>query len=434
MINQTHDPAIKSWVQSANASDTSFPVQNLPLGVFSRAGTHDRVIGARIGDAVLNIRQASQHMSLPDTIRAALAEPTLNHWMALPQDFRAQLRSQLFHVLQSGADLANRAAIEQALTPVSDVEMHLPAAIGAFVDFFACVNHALTTASVLRRGEPGPLLANFTWMPLGYHGRSASVTTGAIVRRPMGQRRPQRDAPPVFEASRELDFETELGAFVGPGCASGERISIADAARHIAGYVIVNDWSARDVQTWEGGPMGPMQSKSFATTISPWVVTAEALAPFRRPAYARAPEYPAPLPYLSDPADQSSGGLDVTLEASLRTQSMREQHAPAHIVSRSNTKEVYWTPQQMLTHYAANGGGVSAGDLLASGTISGSVDGSRGCLLEATKRGRAPLQIGAESRGFLEDGDEVSITAQCAREGFVSIGFGACQAIVLSAT
>ncbi|MEJ0024266.1 MAG: fumarylacetoacetate hydrolase family protein [Alphaproteobacteria bacterium] len=190
------------------------------------------------------------------------------------------------------------------------------------------MNHALTTASVLRRGEPGPLLANFTWMPLGYHGRSASVTTGAIVRRPMGQRRPQRDAPPVFEASRELDFETELGAFVGPGCASGERISIADAARHIAGYVIVNDWSARDVQTWEGGPMGPMQSKSFATTISPWVVTAEALAPFRRPAYARAPEYPAPLPYLSDPADQSSGGLDVTLEASLRTQSMREQHAP----------------------------------------------------------------------------------------------------------
>jgi fumarylacetoacetase len=311
--------------------------------------------------------------------------------------------------------------------------MHLPVAIGAFVDFFACMNHALTTAAVLRRGEPGPLLTNFMWMPLAYHGRSASVTVADMVRRPWGQRRPQRDAPPIFEPSRELDFETELGALIGPGCASGQRISIADAARNIAGYVIVNDWSARDIQTWEGGPMGPMQSKSFATTISPWVVTAEALAPFRAPAFARPADHPPPLPYLFDREDQSSGGLDVTLEASLRTAAMRSRRDKPHVVSRSSATEMYWTPQQMLAHYSANGGGVSAGDLLASGTLSGAADGSRGCLLEATQRGRAPLQIGAETRGFLEDGDEVNITAHCRRERFSSIGFGDCKAIVLSA-
>jgi fumarylacetoacetase len=431
VINQTHDPAIKSWLSSANAVGAPFPIQNLPFGVFSRAGAQDRAIGVRIGDAVLNLRQASPYLALPEAVRAVLAEPTLNPWMGLPQEIRAELRAQIFHALQSGAD--HRAAMEDALTPIDQAEMHLPVAIGAFVDFFACMNHALTTAAVLRRGEPGPLLTNFMWMPLAYHGRSASVTTAATVRRPWGQRRPQRDAPPVFEPSRELDFETELGALIGPGCANGARITIAEAARNIAGYVIVNDWSARDIQTWEGGPMGPMQSKSFATTISPWVVTSEALAPFRAPAFARPAEHPTPLPYLHDAEDQANGGLDITLEASLRTASMRDRGDASHIVSRSSAHEMYWTPQQMLAHYTANGGGVSAGDLLASGTISGASDGARGCLLEATQRGRAPLTIGAETRGFLEDGDEVKITALCQRAGFVPIGFGECKAIVLSA-
>ncbi len=437
-VDHTHDPRLRSWVESAIPGQSPFPIQNLPFGVFARdGGDAEPGIGIRIGDRILDLRAVERSwLRFPPSVTEALAAPTLNRVMALPPSERRLVRDRVSALLRAGGgDEAERRAVAAgALMPVAQARMCLPAAVGSFVDFYACLNHAVTAGSVLRRGAPAPLLPNWHWMPLAYQGRAASVVVGGTaLRRPCGQSRPDRSAPPLFGPTRELDYEAEIGAFVGPGCPAGQRVAIDDAGAHITGFVLVNDWSARDFQTWEGGPLGPLQSKSFATSISPWVITSEALAPFRAPAFTRAAEDPAPLPYLASEADRRSGGLDMVVEAFIRTARMRSEDRPAHRVSRASARELYWTMQQMLTHLASNGSGLSAGDLLASGTLSGTEDGTRGCLLETTQRGRVPLAFEGETRGFLEDGDEVVLTATCERDGFVPIGFGVCEGVVTPA-
>lgn len=430
-LDDSHDPALRCWLAAAAPERSQFPIQNLPFGMFMRDGGDAPRIGVRIGDDILDLRAVERSwLDVPDGTWAALKTPTLNGVMALPALERRALRSRLSAFLRKGGEdeEARRTAVEHALVPVERARMCLPASIGSFIDFYACLNHAVTAGTVLRRGEPASLLPNWKWMPLGYHGRASSVQVGGTpVWRPSGQRRPRRSEPPVFGPTQELDYEVEIGAFVGPGCARGHRVAIEDAAQHVAGYVLVNDWSARDLQAWEGGPLGPFQSKSFATSISPWVVTSEALAPFRAVAFAREAEDPEPLPHLDHAGDRAWGGLDVCLEAFVSTARMRAEGRAAQRVSRANARELYWTMQQMLSHAASNGSGLAEGDLLASGTVSGAVDGTRGCLLEITQRGRVPLAFGGEERGFLEDGDEVTLTAHCEREGYVSIGFGECS-------
>lgn len=437
MPDETHDAALRSWVDGAGHRQSDFPIQNLPFGVFRRGAANEAPrIGVRIGDAILDLHALGPSLTnLPDAMRAALRGQALNDVMGLPAEQRRAMRATLSSLLRAGGDLAarHRGAAEDALVRAGQVTMGLPAAIGTFVDFYACLDHATTAGRVLRKGEPAPLLPNWKWMPLGYHGRASSIQVGGAVVRPAGQVRPDRSQPPAFEPTRELDYEAELGAFVGPGCAKGRRVAMADAAGHIAGYVLVNDWSARDLQTWEGGPLGPLQSKSFATSISPWVVTSEALAPFRTAPYPRDDGDPEPLPHLDHPSDRAWGGLDIRLEAFVSTARMRAAGQPAQRISRASARGLYWTMQQILAHMASNGSGLAPGDLLASGTISGDAEGTRGCLLETTQRGRAPIQVGDETRAFLEDGDEVTLTARCERDGYVPIGFGECSGVIVPA-
>jgi fumarylacetoacetase len=279
-----------------------------------------------------------------------------------------------------------------------------------------------------------PLLPNYKYVPIGYHGRASSlVVSGTDVRRPVGQRKPPDPAGPVFEASRSLDYECEVGAFIGTGTVLGERLSMRGAAEQLFGLCLVNDWSARDIQSWEYQPLGPFLSKSFATTVSPWVVTMEALAPYRVPAATRPEGDPAPLPYLSDDDDRARGGIEVSLEVFIRTRAMRERGVAAQRVSRAQFADMYWTPTQMIAHHASNGCNLRPGDLLASGTISGPTRDALGCLLELTRRGAEPLKLGDETRGFLEDGDEVLMRGECSRDGQARIGFGECRGRILAA-
>lgn len=437
-IDHTHAPDLRSWVESAAPGQSEFPIQNLPFGLFVRKdGKAQRRIGVRIGDMVLDLsRVKGAWLRWSPQVEAAIHDTTLNALMALPAAERRTLRSRISALLRAGGEeeIERRAAVEGALLPIGLIDLCLPAAVGTFIDFYACINHAITAGTVLRRGEPASLLPNWHWMPLAYQGRASSVVAGGgAIMRPWGLSRPDRTRPPVFAPTRELDYEVELGAFIGPGSAAGDRLSIDNAQDHIAGFVLVNDWSARDFQTWEGGPLGPLQSKSFATSVSPWVVTAEAMAPFRAPAYPRPPDAPDLLPHLANVRDRETGGLDITMESHIRTARMRDGGIPGQRISRANARELYWTFQQMATHLASNGSGLSPGDLLASGTISGDRDGTRGCLLETTQRGRVPVEVGGEARGFLEDGDEVVLTARCERDGFVPIGFGDCSGTIAPA-
>lgn len=437
-IDHTHAPDLRSWVDSAVPGQSDFPIQNLPLGLFVRKdGKPQRRIGVRIGDMVLDLcRVKGAWLRWSPHVEAAIHDTTLNSLMALPASERRTLRRRISDLLRAGGEdeIGRRSAVEGALLPIALIEPCLPAAVGSFIDFYACINHAITAGTVLRRGEPASLLPTWHWMPLAYQGRASSVVVGGgSVLRPWGLSRPDRTRPPIFGPTRELDYEVELGAFIGPGCPAGDRLSIDDAQDHVAGFVLVNDWSARDFQTWEGGPLGPLQSKSFATSVSPWVVTAEAMAPFRAPAYRRPADAPELLPHLASVNDGEAGGLDVVVEAYIRTARMRDGGIPGQRISRANARELYWTFHQMATHLASNGSGLAPGDLLASGTISGDRDGSRGCLLETTHRGRAPIEVGGEPRSFLEDGDEVVLTARCERDGFVPIGFGDCSGTIIPA-
>jgi fumarylacetoacetase len=418
-LDWTHDPALRSWVESANAAGSDFPIQNLPLGVF-RSRTARPTIGVAIGDQILDLRACIEARDLhgPEACRGE----TLNALMALPAGERRALRLAIAALLRADARRL------EWLVPQSAVEMDVPARIGDYTDFYASVHHATRVGRRLR--PESPLFPNYKWLPVAYHGRASSiVVSGTPVRRPSGQTHADGAPAPLFGPSRRLDYEAEIGFFLGPGGPLGASIPVGSADAHIVGACLVNDWSARDLQKWEYQPLGPFLAKSFATTISPWVVTMEALLPFRAPLSPRGPDDPAPLPYLAGAPD---GGLGITVEVYLETPAMRDRGMPPVRVSTASFLDMYWTPAQMVTHHASNGCNLRPGDLLASGTVSGPAEESAGCLLERASAGEEPIALpSGERRAFLEDGDTVVMRAFCAREGFTRIGFGECRGSVV---
>ncbi len=427
----THQAALRSWVTSANLPDTDFPIQNLPFGVFARRGGGTRRVGVAIGSQILDLGSCADRNHLeglgPAIQRACRAE-SLGPLMELGASAWGALRLRVSELLREGLPAERRPA--SSVVPMADVTMVLPMEIGDYTDFYASIHHASNVGSMFRPDQP--LMPNYKWMPIGYHGRASSlVASGADVRRPSGQSRPDEAAPPVFGPTAALDYEAEIGALVGPRVRMGETLPLARAEDHIFGLCLVNDWSARDIQRWEYQPLGPFLGKSFATTLSPWVVTLEALAPFRVPRAARAPGDPEPLPYLEDPADRSRGGVDITVEVLLQSRQMRDALTAPMVVSRGRARDLYWTLAQMLAHHASNGCNLRTGDLVATGTLSGPEPENRGCLLERTWRGSEPLVLpGGETRRFLEDGDEVILRAWCEAEGRARIGFGECRGVV----
>ena len=439
-MNDTTDPSLVSWVESAHHPDTDFPIQNLPFGVFRRAGSGEMPrVGVAIGDQILDV-PACLAEGLLEEVREgpaaiACAAPSLNALMALGRPHWTALRQGVSQVLRAGGRPSryDRERADRILVPAADAELLVPAEIGDYTDFYASVHHATNVGGMFR--PDNPLLPNYKWVPIGYHGRASSVVaSGTPVRRPRGQAKGAQDARPSYGPSRQLDYELEVGAFVGPGNPLGHPVRIDEAEAHLFGLCLVNDWSARDVQAWEYQPLGPFLAKSFATTVSPWVVTLDALEPFRTAAYERPAGDPAPLPYLASTVDQARGGFDITLEVWLRTAAMRDARADAVRLSRGSFAAMYWTVAQLLTHHTSNGCNLRPGDLLASGTVSGPERDARGCLLELTSRGDEPLTLPTgETRRFLEDGDEVILRGYCAREGAARIGFGECRGVVLPA-
>ena len=426
-VDETHDPSLTSWVDSANGH-ADFPIQNLPFGIF-RTKTGEARPGVAIGDLILDLRAAAGAGLLDPVLDAGtLAHPTLNRLMALPLDERRRLRARLSELLRAGTPEAARERV--VLVESSSVELLLPAAIGDYTDFYASVFHATNVGRMFR--PDNPLLPNYKYVPIGYHGRASSIVpSGWTVTRPAGQTRDDATAPPVFGPTRRLDYELEVGFFVGEGNRLGEPVPIGEGAAHLFGVCLLNDWSARDVQTWEYQPLGPFLAKNFASTISPWVVTMEALAPFFTRPYTRPEGDPAPLPYLTDGDDQASGAIDIRLEVLLTSAAMRAAGWPPVRLSASTAADLYWTPAQLLTHHASNGCNLAAGDLLGSGTVSGEAKDARGCLLELTWRGTEPVSLpDGEVRRFLENGDEVIMRGWCEREGFRRIGLGECRGII----
>ncbi len=434
-LNFTHDASRQSWVGSANLPAADFPLQNLPYGVFCVPPSPAPRIGTAIGDQVLDLAALATAGLLPAPVAAACREPALNGLMALGPAAWSALRAHLSELLSLDTCPAGprRAAVERCLVPGSAVTMLLPARVGNYTDFYASVFHATNVGAMFR--PEAPLLPNYKWVPVGYHGRASSlVVSGTAIRRPHGQLMAAGAAAPVFAPSRQLDYELELAAFVGPGNAPGAPIPIHQAGEHLFGVSLLNDWSARDLQSWESQPLGPFLAKNFATSLAPWVISLEALAPFRLPAFPRPAEDPAPLPHLADPADQALGGLDLTLEVFLHTPRMRAAGAAPHRVSRGNFSTMYWTLAQLLTHHASNGCNLLPGDVLGSGTVSGPDKDSRGCLVELTWRGTEPVTLPAgEQRGFLHDGDEVILRGYAERAGARRIGLGECRGLVLPA-
>ena len=415
-MNPTHDPQLKSWVATANEPGADFPIQNLPFGVFQGPRP---TIGVAIGDQILNLRACADVGRISPEFRRAASAASLNSLMTMEPAAWARLRMELSGLLRMGAE-----PVESLLAPMRGAVMQLPAEIGDYTDFYASIYHATNVGKLFRPDQP--LLPNYKYVPIGYHGRASSVVpSGHAVRRPCGQRRDAHSEAPEFGPSQSLDYELEVGFFVGRGNLPGERIPIAAAASHIFGACLVNDWSARDIQAWEYQPLGPFLGKSFATTISPWVVTMEALEPFRAPAFARPAGDPAPLPYLDSPEERERGGIDMTLEVYLGGARL----------SRGNFRDLYWTVGQLLAHHASNGCNLRTGDLLASGTVSGPGPESRGCLLELTRRGAEPISLPDGSvRRFLEDGDEIVLRGYCERPGWARIGLGECRGVVAPAT
>ncbi len=437
VFDETHDSKARSWVESANVAGSDFPIQNLPFGIFRHRDECGARVGVAIGDQILDLDgMQSAGLLSDDHVRQAsnaCAFESLNSLMALGAGPRRALRRRLFAMLREQASPSDRDATSGHLVAQSDVDMLLPAVVGDYTDFYASIFHATNVGKLFR--PDNPLLPNYKYVPIGYHGRASSlVPTGTPVRRPCGQTR-EGDAAPNFGPTRALDYELEVGFFVSAGNQLGKSIAIAEAEEHLFGICLVNDWSARDIQAWEYQPLGPFLGKSFATSLSPWVVTMEALAPFRAPAFARGEGDPAPLPYLLGPSDQEHGGLDLSLEVSLLSARMREAGMDPLVLGRSNFLDMYWTMAQMLTHHASNGCNLRTGDLLASGTVSGADKSARGSLLELTSRGKDPVTLPTgEQRKFLEDGDEVILRGFCEREGFRRIGLGSCRGVVLPAS
>jgi fumarylacetoacetase len=412
-LDETHDPGRRSWVESANELGCAFPIQNLPLGIFRRKGKNEAPRGGvAIGDQILDLAALGLKTG-----------PTLNRLAAMGRPAWRKLRKELSRALSS---TTQQKMFSKYLVPMKRAQLFLPVAIGDYSDFFTGIHHATNMGRMLR--PDNPLLPNYKWVPIGYHGRGSSiVVSGTPVVRPSGQTKAPDQPAPSFGPSRRLDYEVELGFVVGPGNRLGQPIPLKNALNHVFGVVLLNDWSARDIQAWEYQPLGPFLAKSFATTISPWVVTLEALEPYHCPAFARADEDPKPLAYLFDAADQREGGYVIEIEMHLRTAKMK---SPVRL-SRANFRDSYWTAAQIVAHHTSNGCNLQPGDLLGSGTISGTQPGSFGSMMELSQAGKNPIALpSGESRSFLEDGDEAIQRGRCGREGYATIGFGEARGIV----
>ncbi|HET9812005.1 MAG TPA: fumarylacetoacetase [Sphingomicrobium sp.] len=425
MIDETHDPSLKSWVAGAGAG-SDFPVQNLPVGIFSESKGRRRP-GVAIGDYILDL--AAIDDLLDEDWRRDLSQPVLNGWLARGRQAHRELRQRLSELL---SDERYRDDIEPRLIGQSEVRMHVPCLIGDYTDFYVGIHHATNVGKQFR--PDNPLLPNYKYVPIGYHGRASSVrSSGEPVIRPSGQRKPPDADSPEYGPSRRLDYELELGLWIGRGNSLGEPIPIGEADEHIAGWCLLNDWSARDLQAWEYQPLGPFLAKNFLTSVSPWIVTAEALEPFRVPMPPRPQGDPEPLPHLASASDTS---FAIQIEATLSTAKMRDEGLPAHVLSRGTASAaMYWSAAQIVTHHASNGCNLQPGDLIGTGTLSTDSDDGLGSLLEISRGGKQPVELpGGETRSFLENGDEVTLRAWCEGEGAVRIGFGECVGRVVGAS
>ncbi|WP_233855327.1 fumarylacetoacetase [Paraburkholderia sp. HD33-4] len=434
MIDATHDPELRSWVASANDAQTDFPIQNLPFGSFRRRGTEEpHRIGVAIGDQVLDLRLASECAAWPEDVARALAPLAagdLNAFMAMGQKTRADLRRALSAALAEGS--TQQRTLRECLVPQADAVMALPCRIGDYTDFYISVHHATTIGKQFR--PDNPLLPNYKWVPIGYHGRASSIQpSGQAFHRPMGQiKTPDTDAPELGPSGR-LDYELEMGIIVAASNSQGQPVPIGHAEEHVFGLTLFNDWSARDIQGWEYQPLGPFLSKNFASTLSPWIVTMEALAPFRC-AFSRPEGDPQPLPYLDSRENREAGAIDVQLEVWIQTEAMRHAGHAGDLLSMSNLADAYWNVAQLVAHHTVNGCNLNPGDLLGTGTLSGPKPEQAASLMELTANGKQPLKLSnGEERRFLNDGDSIILRGYCQRAGQRRIGFGECRGTVLPA-
>lgn len=429
-IDDTHNPGLKSWVKSASAPHSDFPIQNLPVGCFQ--GSDGPHLCMAIGDYVLDLNAAHRSGLFDEMPAEILQSGTIDALLSRGSEASSTLRLRAVSLLNDTAESRLRERVANCLRPQAECRMMLPSSVRSFTDFYAGIYHAKAAGKLLQPDNPLP--KNYKWVPIAYDGRAASVqVSGTNVRRPKGQRPPGAEgAEPVFAPSQRLDFELELGFYIRQQSRQGIPIPITAAADHIGGFCLLNDWSARDIQAWEMFPLGPFLGKSFATSVSPWVVLPEALAPFRVPAMTREPDDPQPLAYLRDETDQSTGGLDIVLSVTLLTDKMRAEGQHPEQIITSNGRHLYWTFAQMVAHHSSNGCRLNAGDLVGTGTISGPKDEELSSLLELAEGGQRPIRLAnGEVRTFLQDGDEIAFHGRCERDGFVGIGFGPCVGRIL---
>ena len=437
-LNATHDPALRSWVDSANRTGADFPIQNLPFGVFrgglpGSGSAEPHRGGVAIGDQILDLGARELRILSSGIVTEALVacgEPTLNSFMGLGRESWSALRGFLSEVLRADSPHATR--LRTALVPQKDAQYALPARVGDYTDFYTSINHATAVGRLFR--PDNPLLPNYKWIPIGYHGRASSIrVSGQEFPRPVGQIMPKGAPCPLVAPTRSLDYELEVGIFIGTGNALGSRVPLAAAEDHVFGLCLLNDWSARDIQAWEYQPLGPFLAKNFATTISPWIVTLDALAPFRTP-WTRPAEDPQPLSYLEGPSLRASGAIDIRLEVWLETARMRAEMLAPERLSQATFRDSYWSVAQLVAHHSVNGCNLAAGDLLGSGTQSGPAAGEAGSLVELSEGGKRPLTLrSGETRTFLADGDRVTFRGWCERAGCARIGFGEVTGVVLPA-
>lgn len=433
-LNETHDPQLKSWILSANDGVTDFPIQNLPFASFRPKGAKDGYrIGVAIGDQILDLKHALANKLLSfssDQIKAALSQSKLNDFMALGMNDWSLVRRTLSEALK--ADAPQKDALAACLVAEDTAEFTTPCHIPDYTDFYASVHHA-TNIGVLFRPD-NPLLPNYKWLPIGYHGRASSIdVSGQSFPRPKGQTKAPDAAEPSFGPCKRMDFELEMGILIGQGTQLGDSLSIDEAENHIFGMCLFNDWSARDIQAWEYQPLGPFLAKSFASTMSPWIVTMEALAPFRAD-FSRPAADPQPMDYLSSADNTKTGGLDIKLDVLLQTDQMKKSSLPAESLATSNMKYSYWTIAQMVTHHTVGGCNLQPGDLMATGTMSGPDNHEACAMIELTKGGKEPITLkSGETRTFLEDGDTVVIIGHCTADGAARIGFGSSVGTLLPA-
>jgi fumarylacetoacetase len=434
LLNETHDPHLKSWIVSAQASGCDFPIQNLPFAVFRRRDTGQPFRGGvAIGNQVVDLAAVNASRlfnGLAAEAAHAGAQPKLNALMGMGSAAWHALRLALSRALREGA--AEKARLQDCLVPLVDVVFDVPAHIGDYTDFYTSVHHATNIGKLFR--PDNPLLPNYKWVPIGYHGRASSMgVSGQSFPRPQGQIMPPGARQPSLAPSKRLDIELELGIFIGSGNPVGNPIAMAQAEQHVFGMCLLNDWSARDIQAWEYQPLGPFLAKNFATTLSPWIVTLEALAPFRVP-FVRPPEDPQPLPYLDSEANRAQGAFDIQLQVGLQTAKMRAAGQSDASLCRTSYRHAYWTLAQLVAHHTVNGCNLQPGDVFGSGTLSGPTPDQAAALIELTAGGKHPLALpNGEQRTFLEDGDAVVLRGWCEKSGAARIGFGECWGTVLPA-